>query len=51
MPMASWEIRQGHVLSRLKEMADASVHCVVTSPPDSVLGVAGLRAGAGCLGG
>jgi DNA modification methylase len=30
---ASWEIRQGHVLDRLREMDDASVHCCITSPP------------------
>ena len=29
----SWEIRQGDVLERLREMPDESVHCVVTSPP------------------
>lgn len=29
----SWEIRQGDVLDRLREMPDESVHCVVTSPP------------------
>lgn len=27
------DIRQGHVLDRLREMPDESVHCVVTSPP------------------
>ena len=29
----TWEIRQGDVLERLREMPDESVHCVVTSPP------------------
>jgi DNA modification methylase len=29
----TWEIREGHVLDRLREMADNSVDCVVTSPP------------------
>ncbi|MEN6532306.1 MAG: site-specific DNA-methyltransferase [Bryobacteraceae bacterium] len=29
----TWEIRHGHVLDRLREMPDESVHCVVTSPP------------------
>ena len=29
----TWEIRQGDVLARLAEMADESVHCIVTSPP------------------
>lgn len=29
----NWEIRQGDALERLREMADESVHCVVTSPP------------------
>lgn len=29
----TWEIRQGHVLDRLREMPDESVHCCVTSPP------------------
>jgi DNA modification methylase len=28
-----WEIRQGDVIERLKEMTGESVHCVVTSPP------------------
>jgi len=27
------KIYQGHVLDVLKEMPEASVHCVVTSPP------------------
>lgn len=31
--VSSYEIRQGHVLDRLREMPDESVHCVVTSPP------------------
>jgi DNA modification methylase len=30
---ATWEIRQGDVIDRLREMPDESVHCVVTSPP------------------
>lgn len=29
----SWEIREGDVLERLREMPDESVQCVVTSPP------------------
>ena len=29
----TWEVRQGDVLDRLREMADGSVHCAVTSPP------------------
>jgi DNA modification methylase len=29
----TWDIRQGHVLDRLREMPSGSVHCVVTSPP------------------
>ncbi|MDZ4250934.1 MAG: site-specific DNA-methyltransferase [Candidatus Nanopelagicales bacterium] len=29
----TWEIRQGDVLERLREMPADSVHCVVTSPP------------------
>ena len=29
----TWEIRQGDVLDRLREMPAESVHCVVTSPP------------------
>ena len=29
----TWEIRQGDVLDRLREMPSESVHCVVTSPP------------------
>lgn len=29
----SWEIRQGDVLDRLREMPDESVQCCVTSPP------------------
>ena len=29
----TWEIREGDVLERLREMPDESVHCVVTSPP------------------
>jgi DNA modification methylase len=29
----TWEIRQGDVLDRLREMPDESVQCVVTSPP------------------
>jgi len=28
-----WEVRQGDVLDRLREMPDGSVHCAVTSPP------------------
>jgi DNA modification methylase len=31
--VSRWEVRQGHVLDRLRELADDSVHCVVTSPP------------------
>ena len=31
--MNTWEIREGDVLDRLREMPDESVHCVVTSPP------------------
>jgi DNA modification methylase len=30
---ASWELREGHVLDRLGEMDDESVHCCITSPP------------------
>ena len=30
---ASWEIRQGDVLDRLREMPDESVQCCITSPP------------------
>lgn len=33
MTVPTWEIRQGDVLERLREMPDESVHCVVTSPP------------------
>lgn len=33
MTTPTWEIRQGDVLERLREMPDGSVHCVVTSPP------------------
>ena len=33
MSLPTWEIRQGDVLERLREMPDESVHCVVTSPP------------------
>src|SRR5689334_10458805 len=29
----TWEIRSGEVMTRLREMADESVQCVVTSPP------------------
>ena len=29
----NFEIRQGDALERLREMPDASVQCVVTSPP------------------
>lgn len=29
----TWEIREGDALTRLREMPDESVHCVVTSPP------------------
>ncbi len=29
----TWEMCQGDVLERLREMPDESVHCVVTSPP------------------
>lgn len=29
----TWEIRQGDVIERLREMPDGSVHCCVTSPP------------------
>ena len=29
----AWEIRQGDVLERLREMPEQSVHCVVCSPP------------------
>lgn len=28
-----WEIREGDVLDRLRELSDESVHCVMTSPP------------------
>lgn len=31
--MSDWRILQGDVLTRLAEMPDNSVHCVVTSPP------------------
>ncbi len=31
--MSAFEIRQGDVLERLREMPDESVHCCVTSPP------------------
>lgn len=30
---ATWEIREGDALERLREMPDESVHCCVTSPP------------------
>lgn len=30
---AAWEIRQGQVLDRLREMPDESVQCCITSPP------------------
>lgn len=30
---APWEVRQGHVLDRLRELPDASVQCCITSPP------------------
>lgn len=30
---ATWEIRQGDALERLREMPDESVQCCVTSPP------------------
>lgn len=33
MVAPTWEIRQGDVMERLREMRDKSVHCVVTSPP------------------
>ena len=33
MSSGAWSIRQGNALERLREMPDASVHCVVTSPP------------------
>ena len=29
----TWEIREGDVRDRLREMDDGSVHCIVTSPP------------------
>ena len=29
----SWEIREGHVLDRLREMPDQAVQTAVTSPP------------------
>lgn len=29
----TWDIREGDVLDRLREMPDESVHCCVTSPP------------------
>ncbi len=31
--MTAWEIRQGDVIERLREMPAESVHCIVTSPP------------------
>lgn len=31
--MSKYELLQGHVLDRLREMPNESVHCVVTSPP------------------
>lgn len=31
--LATWEIREGHVLRRLREMPEQSVQTVVTSPP------------------
>jgi DNA modification methylase len=31
--MNAWEIREGDALARLREMADGSVQCCVTSPP------------------
>ena len=45
--IATWEIRHGDALKRLREMPDESVHCVVTSPPyfrqrDYALGDAGI---------
>src|SRR3990167_60390 len=39
-------ILQGHVLDMLKTLPDASVHCVVTSPPYRI-GVCGTTRGAG----
>ncbi len=33
MTAPNWDLRQGDVLERLREMPDESVHCVVTSPP------------------
>lgn len=30
---ATWEIREGRALDRLREMGDESVHCCITSPP------------------
>ena len=30
---ASWELREGHVLDRLRELDDDSVQCCITSPP------------------
>lgn len=29
----TWEIREGDVLDRIREIPDESVHCVITSPP------------------
>ena len=29
----TWDIRNGHVIDELREMPEASVHCIVTSPP------------------
>ena len=31
--LPTWDIRQGDVLERLREVPDESIHCVVTSPP------------------
>lgn len=52
----SYKILQGHVLDRLRELPDNSVHCVVTSPPYYGLRDYGLPPSAwgdgwvGCLG-
>lgn len=31
--MSAWEVRQGHVIDVLRELAAESVQCIVTSPP------------------
>jgi DNA modification methylase len=33
LPEPTWQIRQGDALEQLERLPDASVHCVITSPP------------------